>query len=138
MINKHQATLDAAVQAFARAHVLRRLSRKSVARNLRSRTPTRKAVKIRCPARPALRRTQQGEPEGWAGQEESPYEQQRWALNTLFIRPKPWLERPGRLHRVAQAEAGLARRPCSPSAGGHESRFFEIAYATMHTTGRPI
>lgn len=79
----------------------------------------------------------QDKPEGWAGQEESPYLQEPlnvqyplFSASTLIERSKkafhPW-------RRLTQQQrAGLLLE----SLEGMKSRFFEIAYATMHTTGQ--
>jgi len=79
----------------------------------------------------------QDKPEGWAGQEESPYLQEHlkisyptFSTSTLIERSKqafhPW-------RKVAVNErAGIL----AESLERVKSRFFEIAYATMHTTGQ--
>ncbi|RYU79574.1 phenylacetic acid degradation protein PaaN [Hymenobacter persicinus] len=76
-------------------------------------------------------------PEQWVGQEESPYEQQPLGVKYPFFSPATL---------VARAQAGFDEwrrlKPAQRAAlltealDGMRSRFFEIAYATMHTTGQ--
>lgn len=79
----------------------------------------------------------QDKPEGWAGQEESPYLQEPlnvqyplFSASTLIERSKMAFHSWRRL--TQQQRAGLLLE----SLEGMKSRFFEIAYATMHTTGQ--
>ncbi|WP_400191657.1 phenylacetic acid degradation protein PaaN [Hymenobacter sp. B81] len=80
---------------------------------------------------------QQGEPQGWAGQEDSPYEQQPLGITYPFYAPET-------LVRNAQEAFGPWRKlkPADRAAiliealEGMKTRFFEIAHATMHTTGQ--
>jgi len=84
-----------------------------------------------------FRELQQGEPEQWVGQEESPYEQQPLGITYPFFSPETL---------VARAEASFGQwrklKPAQRAAlltealDGIKDRFFEIAYATMHTTGQ--
>lgn len=80
---------------------------------------------------------QQGQPEAWAGQEESPYEQAALGIKYPYYAPET-------LVRNAQ-QAFDAWRKLKPadraallieSLEGMKQRFFEIGYATMHTTGQ--
>jgi len=79
----------------------------------------------------------QSNPEGWAGQEESPYLQESlkvtyptFSVPTLISHAKVAL---GTWRKVnAKDRAGILME----SLEKVKSRFFEIAYATMHTTGQ--
>ncbi len=80
---------------------------------------------------------QQGTPTAWAGQEESPYEQAALGIEYPFYEPETLVQNAQlafagwRKLRPAQRAALLTE-----SLEGMKSRFFEIAYATMHTTGQ--
>ena len=80
---------------------------------------------------------QQGAPEGWAGQEESPYEQASLGIKYPLYAPETLIKNAQgsyaewRKLRPAQRAALLTE-----ALEGMKSRFFEIAYATMHTTGQ--
>jgi len=79
----------------------------------------------------------QSNPEGWAGQEESPY------LQELLKISYPTFSVPT-LIRNAKAALGTWRKVSAKDRAGIlmeslervKARFFEIAYATMHTTGQ--
>jgi len=79
----------------------------------------------------------QSNPQGWGGQEESPYTQEPlgvsyplFSVNSLIENSKqvftPW-RKTSMLDRAAILMESLERA---------KKRFFEIAYATMHTTGQ--
>ncbi|HET9487363.1 MAG TPA: phenylacetic acid degradation protein PaaN [Chryseosolibacter sp.] len=79
----------------------------------------------------------QDNPEGWAGQEESPYLQQplkvqypQFSAATLIDRSSKAFHQWRKIS--PQERAGILIE----SLEGVKSRFFEIAYATMHTTGQ--
>ena len=79
----------------------------------------------------------QGEPAGWVGQEESPYEQEALGIEYPYYEPATLVRNaeaafgPWRKLKPAQRAALLTE-----SLEGIRQRFFEIAYATMHTTGQ--
>jgi len=79
----------------------------------------------------------QDDPTGWEGQEESPYLQELlnlkypvFSVDTLVARAKKSLEEWRKV--PVDDRAGILLE----SLEGIKSRFFEIAYATMHTTGQ--
>lgn len=79
----------------------------------------------------------QPNPEGWAGQEESPYLQEPlkisypvFSVATLTGRAKQAFDQWRKVN--AYERAGIL----TESLDRIKSRFFEIAYATMHTTGQ--
>ncbi|GAB3841384.1 phenylacetic acid degradation protein PaaN [Hymenobacter jeollabukensis] len=80
---------------------------------------------------------QQGEPQGWAGQEESPYEQAGLDIKYPFFAPETLVQ-----NAQAAFDAWRKVKPADRAAllieslEGMKQRFFEIAYATMHTTGQ--
>ncbi|NOS91375.1 MAG: phenylacetic acid degradation protein PaaN [Cyclobacteriaceae bacterium] len=79
----------------------------------------------------------QANPEGWAGQEESPYLQEElkvsypiFSTNTLIDRAQKSFHQWRKVS--AQDRAGILME----SLERVKARFFEVAYATMHTTGQ--
>ncbi len=79
----------------------------------------------------------QSNPDGWAGQEESPYLQEllnvsypTFSTSTLIDRSKKAFHQWRRIS--AKDRAGVLME----SLDRVKARFFEIAYATMHTTGQ--
>ena len=79
----------------------------------------------------------QDDPEGWAGQEESPYLQEPLNVHYPTFSANTLVERSGKAFHPwrklsHEARAGILME----SLEGIRSRFFEIAYATMHTTGQ--
>jgi phenylacetic acid degradation protein paaN len=80
---------------------------------------------------------QQTNAEEWAGQEESPYLQEPLNISYPMFSPETLIQRSNKAFHQwrkvsAQERAGLLLE----SLEGMKSRFFEIAYATMHTTGQ--
>ncbi len=79
----------------------------------------------------------QSNPEGWAGQEESPYLQEPLKVSYPVFSAATLVERSSKGFHVwrkvsVEDRAGLLME----SLDRMRARFFEIAYATMHTTGQ--
>ncbi len=79
----------------------------------------------------------QSNPEGWAGQEESPYLQEPLKVTYPIFSVSTLVDRASKAFNVwrkisAEDRAGILME----SLDGMKGRFFEIAYATMHTTGQ--
>jgi phenylacetic acid degradation protein paaN len=79
----------------------------------------------------------QQNPEGWAGDEESPYLQEKLKIEYPIFSSKTLIDRSKKAFQTwrkvsAQDRAGILME----SLEGVKRRFFEIAYATMHTTGQ--
>lgn len=76
-------------------------------------------------------------PEGWAGQEESPYLQEALNISYPIFSAPALIDRSKRAYHqwrkiAAKDRAGILVESLERIKG----RFFEIAYATMHTTGQ--
>lgn len=76
-------------------------------------------------------------PEGWIGEEESPYTQLALGISYPSFSTKTLIDRANRAYHVwrkvsVQDRAGILVE----SLERVKARFFEIAYATMHTTGQ--
>lgn len=80
---------------------------------------------------------QQSNPEAWAGQEESPYLQEPLKISYPIFSPATLIDRSSKAFNSwrkvsASNRAGILVESLERMKG----RFFEIAYATMHTTGQ--
>ena len=79
----------------------------------------------------------QGEPEKWAGQEESPYTQHALGIKYPYFAPETLVNRTQAAFHQWRKVSPLDRAAIlTESLDRLRSRFFEIAYATMHTTGQ--
>ncbi len=79
----------------------------------------------------------QENPTSWAGQEESPYLQDELKITYPIFQPQTLVEKAGKAFHQwrkisSQGRAGILIE----SLERVKDRFFEIAYATMHTTGQ--
>lgn len=79
----------------------------------------------------------QGEPEGWAGQEESPYLQEPLKISYPTYSIKQLITNSGKaFHSWRKVSVDDRAGILLESLARIKARFFEIAYATMHTTGQ--
>jgi phenylacetic acid degradation protein paaN len=76
-------------------------------------------------------------PEGWAGEEESPYLQEALKISYPLFSVQTLTERAKRsFHQWRKIDVHERAGLLLESLERIKSRFFEIAYATMHTTGQ--
>lgn len=79
----------------------------------------------------------QQNPQAWAGQEESPYEQQPLGVTYPYFSPETLVNRAEEAYhqwrKVKPAERAVL---LVEALENMKQRFFDIAYATMHTTGQ--
>lgn len=79
----------------------------------------------------------QANPEGWAGQEESPYMQEALNISYPVFSPPALLDKSKKaFHQWRKVAAKDRAGILAESLERIKGRFFEIAYATMHTTGQ--
>ena len=79
----------------------------------------------------------QPDPAGWAGQEESPYLQDALKISYPIFSVPTLIERAGKaFHSWRKMSASERAGILVESLNRIKGRFFEIAYATMHTTGQ--
>ncbi|WP_439881973.1 phenylacetic acid degradation protein PaaN [Pontibacter sp. MBLB2868] len=79
----------------------------------------------------------QNDPEQWVGQEESPYEQQPLNVKYPFFSPETLVNRAEEaFHQWRKVRPADRAAILVESLERVRERFFEIAYATMHTTGQ--
>ncbi|MGV3539937.1 MAG: phenylacetic acid degradation protein PaaN [Rufibacter sp.] len=80
---------------------------------------------------------QQGEPQEWAGQEESPYEQEGLGITYPAFSPEYLVNRGQEAFHVWRKVSPQERAALLVETLERvKTRFFEIAHATMHTTGQ--
>ncbi len=79
----------------------------------------------------------QAEPEGWVGQEDTPYEQAALGIKYPFFSPETLVSRAQasftEWRKLKPAQRAALLTECLE---GMKERFFDIAYATNHTTGQ--
>src|SRR5258708_27520361 len=81
--------------------------------------------------------TRQGKEDGWAGQEESPYLQEPLGISYPTFKVSSLMEKSGNaFHKWRKVSVTARAGMLAESLEGVKKRFFEIAYATMHTTGQ--
>ncbi|MER2997635.1 phenylacetic acid degradation protein PaaN [Pontibacter populi] len=79
----------------------------------------------------------QENPESWTGQEDSPYEQQPLGVKYPFFSPETLISRSEEaFHQWRKVKPADRAAILVESLERMKTRFFEIAYATMHTTGQ--
>lgn len=79
----------------------------------------------------------QGEPQAWVGQEESPYEQAALGIKYPFFEPQTLVERAQvAFHQWRKLKPAERAAVLVEALEGMKARFFDIAYATQHTTGQ--
>ena len=79
----------------------------------------------------------QTNPEGWAGQEESPYLQEPLNISSPTFSPNTLIDRSKKaFHQWRKVSMKDRTGILMESLERVKGRFFEIAYATMHTTGQ--
>ncbi|MCJ8166589.1 phenylacetic acid degradation protein PaaN [Pontibacter sp. E15-1] len=79
----------------------------------------------------------QQDPEQWVGQEESPYEQQALGVQYPYFAPEVLVARAEEAyHQWRKLKPADRAALLVESLERLRARFFEIAYATMHTTGQ--
>ncbi len=80
---------------------------------------------------------QQPDPTAWAGQEESPYTGQPLGIEYPYFEPATLIERArGAFDAWRKTSAQDRAALLIEALDGVKHRFFDIAYATMHTTGQ--
>ncbi|PSR53385.1 phenylacetic acid degradation protein PaaN [Adhaeribacter arboris] len=79
----------------------------------------------------------QPDPADWVGQEESPYEQQSLGITYPYFEVQTLIERGEKAFHTWRKVAPAERAALLVEALEYiKKRFFQIAYATMHTTGQ--
>lgn len=83
------------------------------------------------------KRLKQGEPEAWVGQEESPYTQQPLGIKYPYFSPATLVANAeAAFHQWRKVPADIRVTVLLDALSGLQNCFFELAYATMHTTGQ--
>ena len=137
MINKHQATLDAAVQALHGRTFFAAFPENPSPEIYGADADAQGRAKFAAMRGQHFQELQQGEPQGWAGQEESPYEQAALGIKYPYYAPETLVDNAqATFAEWRKLKPALRAALLTEALEGMKSRFFEIAYATMHTTGQ--
>ncbi|TXK48714.1 phenylacetic acid degradation protein PaaN [Pontibacter qinzhouensis] len=137
LVDKHQETLQAAVQALHKrtffAHFPENPSPDTYGDTVDKEAQT--SFKERLHTR--FEELLQPEADDWVGQEESPYEQQPLGITYPFFEPETLVaQAENAFHVWRKVEPAMRAFILIESLERLRERFFEIAYATMHTTGQ--
>ncbi|WP_019947884.1 phenylacetic acid degradation protein PaaN [Hymenobacter aerophilus] len=134
---KHQATLDAAVEALHGRTFFAAFPENPSPDIYGADADKEGRASFKAHRDQRFTELQQGEPAGWAGQEESPYEQASLGIEYPYYQPETLVQNAqevfGQWRRLKPADRAAL---LTETLEGMKERFFEIAYATMHTTGQ--
>ena len=134
---KHQATLDAAVEALHGRTFFAAFPENPSPDIYGADADKEGRAKFKAHRDQRFTELQQGEPAGWAGQEESPYEQASLGIQYPYFAPETLVQNAqdafGQWRKLKPADRAAL---LTETLEGMKERFFEIAYATMHTTGQ--
>ncbi|MBT9393835.1 phenylacetic acid degradation protein PaaN [Hymenobacter sp. NST-14] len=134
---KHQATLDAAVEALHGRTFFAAFPENPSPDIYGAEADKEGRARFKAHRDQRFTELQQGEPTAWAGQEDSPYEQQPLGITYPFFAPDTLVNNAqevfGQWRKLKPAQRAAL---LTESLEGMKERFFEIAYATMHTTGQ--
>ncbi len=137
LVDKHQETLKAAIQALHKrsffAHYPENPSPEIYGEN----ADKEAREKFKSSLNQRFEELQQEGPHDWVGQEESPYEQQRLGVSYPYFEPETLIQRAEEAFHVwRKIKPDMRAALLMESLDRLRDRFFEIAYATMHTTGQ--
>ncbi|MDX5420109.1 MAG: phenylacetic acid degradation protein PaaN [Hymenobacteraceae bacterium] len=137
LVDKHQATIDSAVRALHErtffAHYPENPSPDIYGEN----ADKEGRSKYKSHLNNKFEELLQENPEAWVGQEESPYEQQSLGIKYPFFSPETLVARAEEaFHQWRKVKPADRAALLVESLERMKERFFEIAYATMHTTGQ--
>jgi phenylacetic acid degradation protein paaN len=137
LFDKHKPTIDKAIQALHDRTFFAAFPEHPAPAIYGETADAEGQQKFKATLNKKFEELRQSGPEGWAGQEESPYLQEPLNISYPVFPVKALLERAGKAYHVwrkvnVEDRAGILVE----SLEGMKKRFFEIAYATMHTTGQ--
>jgi phenylacetic acid degradation protein paaN len=137
LATKHQTTLDTAVRALHErtffAHYPENPSPEIYGENADKEGREKYTSRLNNKFEELL----QENPESWAGQEDSPYEQQPLGIKYPFFSPETLVSRAEEaFHQWRKVKPADRATILMETLERMKARFFEIAYATMHTTGQ--
>jgi len=137
LFNKHQAILNKAIEALHARTFFAAFPEHPAPAVYGESADADGQAKFKATLDKKFEDLKQSNPEGWAGQEESPYLQEQlkisypaYSAHTLIEKSKTAFHSWRRVS--AEDRAGILVE----SLERMKARFFEIAYATMHTTGQ--
>jgi phenylacetic acid degradation protein paaN len=137
LFDKHKPTIDKAIQALHDRTFFAAFPEHPAPAIYGETADAEGQQKFKAALNKKFEELRQSGPESWAGQEESPYLQEPLNISYPVFPAKALLESAGKAYHVwrkvkVEDRAGILME----SLEGMKKRFFEIAYATMHTTGQ--
>jgi phenylacetic acid degradation protein paaN len=137
LFDKHKPTIDKAIQALHDRTFFAAFPEHPAPAVYGETADAEGQQKFKAALNKKFEELRQSGPESWAGQEESPYLQEPLNISYPVFPVKALLEGAGKAYHTwrkvkVEDRAGILVE----SLEGMKKRFFEIAYATMHTTGQ--
>jgi len=137
LFDKHQATLDKAIQALHSRTFYAHYPEHPAPAVYGETADADGQAKFKSSVGKKFEELKQTNPSGWAGQEESPYLQDALKISYPAFTTSSLVENATRAFHVWRKISPAQRAGILlESLERIKARFFEIAYATMHTTGQ--
>lgn len=137
LVDKHQSTIDTAVRALHERTFFAHYPENPSPDLYGEHADKEGRDKYKAHLNRKFEELLQQDPEAWVGQEESPYEQQPLGVKYPFFSPEILVSRAEEAyHQWRKVKPADRAAILVESLERLRARFFEIAYATMHTTGQ--
>ncbi|MFD2245630.1 phenylacetic acid degradation protein PaaN [Pontibacter ruber] len=137
LVNKHQSTLNTAVKALHERTFFAHYPENPTPEIYGETADKEGREKYKNHLNQNFTELLQENPEAWVGQEESPYEQQSLGVKYPYFSVDTLVSRAEEAYHVWRKVKPADRAALLVETLERvKSRFFEIAYATMHTTGQ--
>ncbi|GAA4428978.1 phenylacetic acid degradation protein PaaN [Pontibacter saemangeumensis] len=137
LVDKHQSTIDTAVRALHERTFFAHYPENPSPDVYGEHADKEGREKYKAHLNQKFEELLQQDPEAWVGQEESPYEQQPLGVKYPFFSPETLVSRAEEAyHQWRKVKPADRAAILVESLERLRTRFFEIAYATMHTTGQ--
>ena len=137
LVDKHQSTIDTAVRALHERTFFAHYPENPSPDLYGEHADKEGREKYKAHLNQKFEELLQQDPEAWVGQEESPYEQQPLGVKYPFFSPETLVSRAEEAyHQWRKVKPADRAAILVESLERLRARFFEIAYATMHTTGQ--
>lgn len=137
LVDKHQSTIDTAVRALHERTFFAHYPENPSPDLYGEHADKEGREKYKAYLNQKFEELLQQDPEAWVGQEESPYEQQPLGVKYPFFAPETLVSRAEEAyHQWRKVKPADRAAILVESLERLRARFFEIAYATMHTTGQ--
>jgi phenylacetic acid degradation protein paaN len=137
LFEKHKATLNKAIEALHSRTFYAAFPENPAPANYGETADADGQTKFKAALGKKFEELKQGNAEGWVGQEESPYLQEPLKISYPSYSTSQLVANAGKaFHSWRKVSVDDRAGILLESLDGVRKRFFEIAYATMHTTGQ--